>query len=105
MKLLKTMLLTWASLLSSISYSQWSSSTPSIFFATGYEKLGLGTSNPNAPLHIIGNGQANAQGWQRSIILDNNAALIWKGRSVWLQTTDSCGDYDATSNIQNQQYA
>ncbi|NUM49798.1 MAG: tail fiber domain-containing protein [Flavobacteriales bacterium] len=62
--------------------AQWINATPlqSIQLdPNNYKLVGIGTSSPQAPLHIIGDGVANAQGWQKSIILDNNAALIWKG--------------------------
>jgi hypothetical protein len=57
--------------------SQWLGTNP-VYLNTG-QSAGIGTSNPQAPLHIIGDGNANAQGWQKAIIMDKSAALIWKG--------------------------
>lgn len=44
---------------------------------TGF--IGIGTTNPFSPLHIVGNQTANAQGWRRGITLSNAAALQWDG--------------------------
>ncbi|MBL1180773.1 MAG: hypothetical protein HND27_06665 [Bacteroidetes bacterium] len=56
--------------------AQWLPSGTSIYLdPNNYDKVGIGTSNPQAPLHIIGDGLANAQGWNKAIILDKNAAL------------------------------
>lgn len=41
--------------------------------------IGIGTSNPAAPLHIIGSGSQNAMGWQRGITLSNAAAIMFDG--------------------------
>ena len=41
--------------------------------------IGIGTSNPAAPLHIIGSGSQNVMGWQRGITLSNAAAIMFDG--------------------------
>ncbi|MBL1181356.1 MAG: hypothetical protein HND27_09670 [Bacteroidetes bacterium] len=65
----------------SSAFSQWLPGSPGSIYLdpNDYDKASIGTSNPQAPLHIIGNGLANAQGWNKAIILDKNAALYWKG--------------------------
>ncbi len=46
-------------------------------FTDGF--IGIGTNNPISPLHIVGNQQANAQGWRRGLTLSYNAAIQWDG--------------------------
>lgn len=41
--------------------------------------IGIGTSNPAAPLHIEGKGIQNQQGWLRGLTLSNRAAIMWDG--------------------------
>ncbi len=41
--------------------------------------IGVGTSSPASPLHVVGSQQQNAQGWMRGITLSNSASLIWDG--------------------------
>lgn len=38
--------------------------------------IGIGITTPSAPLHIKASGAANAQGWNRGILMENDAALI-----------------------------
>lgn len=61
----------------STTFSQWTGGNPEVL--PSGQSAGIGTSNPQAPLHVVGDGVANAQGWNKAIILDKNAALIWKG--------------------------
>jgi hypothetical protein len=54
-------------------------------FASGVNTsgfIGIGTTNPIAPLHIIGSQQQNTQGWTRGLTLSNNAALQWDGGTL-----------------------
>ncbi len=44
--------------------------------ASGF--IGIGTNVPSAPLHIVGNQVANAQGWTRGLTLSNNATIQWE---------------------------
>jgi hypothetical protein len=41
--------------------------------------MGLGISAPAAPLHIVGQGQQNAQGWTRGLTLTNQGTITWDG--------------------------
>lgn len=41
--------------------------------------IGIGTNNPAAPLHIVGNQQQASVGWRRGLTLSNSAALVWDG--------------------------
>lgn len=41
--------------------------------------IGVGTSSPASPLHVVGSQQQNALGWMRGITLSNSASLIWDG--------------------------
>lgn len=41
--------------------------------------VGIGTSSPLAPMHIVGFVPQNAQGWRRGIVLGNASTLLWDG--------------------------
>lgn len=41
--------------------------------------VGMGTAVPASPMHIVGSGTQNAQGWTRAITLANSGALLWDG--------------------------
>ncbi len=41
--------------------------------------IGVGMSNPGAPVHIFGATAQNNQGWRRGLTLSNNAALVFDG--------------------------
>ncbi len=41
--------------------------------------VGMGTTVPAAPMHVVGSGTQNAQGWNRAITLANSGALLWDG--------------------------
>jgi len=41
--------------------------------------VGMGTTVPASPMHIVGSGTQNAQGWNRAITLANSGALLWDG--------------------------
>jgi hypothetical protein len=43
--------------------------------------IGIGTTNPLAPMQIDGLVNQNAQGWKRGIILGNSSTLLWDGGS------------------------
>ncbi|CAG0979061.1 hypothetical protein METP3_01966 [Methanosarcinales archaeon] len=79
MKNFRLLLLVFLSLWFSFTIkAQWINATPPQSIQldpNNYKLVSIGTSNPQAPLHIIGDGLANAQGWNKAIILDKNAAL------------------------------
>lgn len=45
--------------------------------------IGIGITTPSAPLHIKASGAANAQGWNRGILMENDAALIWSSDGIF----------------------
>jgi hypothetical protein len=47
---------------------------------TGF--LGIGTTAPSMPLHVIASPLlANAQGWRRGIMLSDLSTLLWEGQN------------------------
>jgi len=44
--------------------------------------IGIGTTNPQAPMHILGTVALNGQGWTRGLTLANGTAVNWEGSSA-----------------------